>query len=240
MTIGSGRLAVSNLSRTLNGSRLMPTLSFELEPGHVAFFRGSSGCGKSTALRLIGALDPPDPVPTSQHKPPISLDGLSPADVTAPVWRTRVMLVAQTRVTLDGTPIDLFQRALGLDVRIRGLAPSKPSEAFIDAAVALGLSEETLEREWRVLSGGENQRAALALSFALQPACLLLDEVTSALGMSSTKQVEKATARLALAGTSVIMVTHDDDQPDRLRALLPADHTQVIHFEIPNDNVVLN
>jgi ABC-type iron transport system FetAB ATPase subunit len=228
----TGNLVVSNLCRSVGGMPLMPPISFELEPGHIAFFRGKSGTGKSTAQRVIAGLDPPD-TPDS-----VILEGQSPFETTLPVWRTRVMLVSQSRVTLNGSPIALFERALTLDVRKRNATPSKTVSDFVEAASALGLSETTLGKDWRVLSGGENQRAALALALALQPPCLLLDEVTSALDVEAVEQVENAIVRILALGTSVVMVTHDPDQPGRLEARLPAEHAHFVCFANPNTEIL--
>jgi ABC-type iron transport system FetAB ATPase subunit len=223
-------LVVTSLTRSVDGHSLVPPLSFTLDPSHVLFLTGPSGAGKSSALRLIAGLDPPDP-PAAAARPPVLLDGRTPADVTVPVWRTRVMLVQQTRVALEGSPLDLLELALGLDVRAWEPAAPDAAAEFLRVAASLSLAADLCGKEWKLLSGGENQRAALALALALRPAVLLLDEVTSALDPAATRQVEEAVAAAAAAGTSVIMVSHDPDQPDRIRARMPLDaHARVLDF----------
>lgn len=234
-TAAAGTLTARHLSRTLRGALLSPALTLSLPPGHVAFFRGPSGCGKSTALRLLAALDPPDPAPSAA----LALGAHTPASLSPPAWRTRVHLVAQARVALPGSPADLLTRAAGLQARAHPSTAPPPSVAALTAAAAaLGLPQDALDREWAALSGGENARAALALALALRPACLLLDEVTSALDAPAARRAEEAIASLARDGAAVVMVTHDEEQPARMQALLPEGHTQVVLFGQTAERIV--
>ncbi len=68
----------------------------------------------------------------------------------------------------------------------------------------------------RVLSGGEQQRLALARVWALQPEVLFLDEPTASLDPGATHEVEKVIAALHEAGTKIVMVTHNLGQAHRL------------------------
>ena len=72
------------------------------------------------------------------------------------------------------------------------------------------------ERPARVLSGGEQQRLALARAWALRPEMLFLDEPTAHLDPGSTRQVEAIVAEIARQGTKIVMTTHDLGQARRL------------------------
>jgi tungstate transport system ATP-binding protein len=68
----------------------------------------------------------------------------------------------------------------------------------------------------RVLSGGEQQRLALARVWALQPEVLFLDEPTASLDPGATHEIEQVIAALHAAGTKIVMVTHNLGQAHRL------------------------
>jgi tungstate transport system ATP-binding protein len=72
------------------------------------------------------------------------------------------------------------------------------------------------DRPARRLSGGEQQRLALARALACEPQVLLLDEPTSSLDPSSTKLVEDIIAQVSASGIKVVMATHDIGQARRL------------------------
>jgi ATPase subunit of ABC transporter with duplicated ATPase domains len=76
-------------------------------------------------------------------------------------------------------------------------------------AAEWGLAESYFDQSWSTLSGGESQRASLAIALALEPDVLLLDESTSSLDEQATLQVEDTLSRL---GIPVVMVSHDSAQ----------------------------
>jgi tungstate transport system ATP-binding protein len=85
----------------------------------------------------------------------------------------------------------------------------------LDALAQFGLTTCT-ETPARVLSGGEQQRLALARAWLLSPAILFLDEPTSALDPAATKAVEVAVREFHQRGTRIVMTTHDLHQARRL------------------------
>ncbi|MGH7123883.1 MAG: ATP-binding cassette domain-containing protein, partial [Stellaceae bacterium] len=84
-----------------------------------------------------------------------------------------------------------------------------------DALAEVGLAG-LANRPARALSGGERQRLALARAWALHPEVLLLDEPTASLDPASTRAVEAVIAAFDMAGTKIIMTTHDLGQARRL------------------------
>jgi tungstate transport system ATP-binding protein len=68
----------------------------------------------------------------------------------------------------------------------------------------------------RVLSGGEQQRLALARAWALQPEIIFLDEPTASLDPGATQEIEKVIAAMVAAGTKIVLVTHNLGQARRL------------------------
>ncbi|MGH6945997.1 MAG: ATP-binding cassette domain-containing protein, partial [Kiloniellales bacterium] len=72
------------------------------------------------------------------------------------------------------------------------------------------------ERQARLLSGGEQQRLAIARAWACEPEVLFLDEPTASLDPSATRAVEELILQVAAAGTKIVMTTHDLGQARRL------------------------
>ncbi|KAL0038243.1 hypothetical protein WJX79_009937 [Trebouxia sp. C0005] len=173
-------LDVRNLKRVVDGRVIITNLSFSVKsPGDVLFIRGASGVGKSLLLRVLACLDP-------LQEGILTLDDRTPRQIGVPNWRSLITYVPQARVTLKGTPSELYftaQRFAAQKGRPRGDLPALIHE--------LGLQQGVLNQSWAELSGGEAQRVLLAVTLALKPQFVLLDEVTSALDHESALKAEK-------------------------------------------------
>jgi uncharacterized protein (TIGR00245 family) len=202
-------------------------LSLELHHGDRIGIQGPSGIGKSQILRTLAGLEALD-------RSSLVLMGASASDVFMPEWRRRISLVPQNRPSLDGTPRDFYQQVcryhsqqqqqnhLNLGDsdssninKSKLLASGGGRRKQQDPAVLAaewGLAESFFDQSWSTLSGGESQRASLAIALALEPDVLLLDESTSALDEQVTLQVEDTLQRI---GIPVVMVSHDSAQVDR-------------------------
>ncbi len=180
-------LSVSDLTRLELGP-----LSFTMAAGECLALRGPSGAGKSLLLRAIADLDP--------NEGRVSLDGESREDMPAPDWRRRVAYLAAEA----------------------GWWADKVADHFQDWAAArrlveaLGLPADC--GDWPVarLSTGEKQRLALARSLLMEPRALLLDEPTSGLDPDAVERVEALIRARQEAGVSVLWVTHDHVQAQRV------------------------
>jgi tungstate transport system ATP-binding protein len=94
--------------------------------------------------------------------------------------------------------------------------PGRERRARIAEALALVGLEGFERRAARTLSGGEQQRLALARAWALRPQLLLLDEPTASLDPAATRRVEAILADLRARGVTIVMSTHDLGQARRL------------------------
>jgi putative ABC transport system ATP-binding protein len=171
----------------------------------ITVIRGSSGSGKSTLLRLCNRLVVP-----SAGTIRLLDDDLLALDPV--VLRRRVGMVFQRPTPFPGTVLENLLAA----------APLTPEQAEAQLR-RVGLLPELLDRDALTLSGGEAQRMCLARTLATGCEVLLADEITSALDPDATARLEQLGRELAEAGTTVLWVTHDSAQGERL-----ADHLVTI------------
>jgi putative ABC transport system ATP-binding protein len=162
---------------------------------------GPSGSGKSTLLRLLNRLA--DPVLGIVRYEGADVRERDPLEL-----RREVCLVPQLPALLEGTVEENVRFAAGLADR----EPDVPR--LLDLA---GLGESFAARDSRRLSVGEQQRAMLARSLALEPRVLLLDEPTSALDEEARGAIEATLVHLReRLDVSIVLVTHDLEQARRM------------------------
>ncbi|MEM9439908.1 MAG: ABC transporter ATP-binding protein [Pseudomonadota bacterium] len=168
----------------------IPSLS--ISAGECVVVVGPSGAGKSLLLRSIADLDP--------NEGNISLDGRARATMSAWRWRRQVMFVPAES----------------------GWWSDRVSDHFLTDDVArhlitsLGLPTEAISWNITRLSTGERHRLAIARALGHQPKALLLDEPSAALDAEATKRLEVVLQERLAAGMSLLLVTHDQDQAERL------------------------
>ncbi len=190
-------LVLDRVSFVANGKIIVDRLSAEIVPGPRTIILGPNGAGKSVLMRLChGLLEP---------------------SVGRIVWhesgggRGRQAMVFQR-------PIMLRRSVLGnvvYGLKLAGVARGERELRAMDVLEAVGLSD-LAERAARVLSGGEQQRLALARAWALNPEVLFLDEPTANLDPHATRDVESIINQIGVGGTKIVMTTHNLGQARRL------------------------
>ena len=176
----------------VDGRLILDHIKDHIHEGHVTGIVGASGSGKSTLLRLLNRLEEP----TSGH---ILFRGVAITEIDVRELRRRVGMVAQ-RPTMVTDRVDS-------EVRVGAIGLTDTEVDVLLSRVAL----EHLDRAQRPddLSGGEQQRLALARALAVDPEVLLLDEPTSALDHASAVSVDDVVRGLTTSGLSVVLVSHD-------------------------------
>lgn len=190
-------LQVENLSRTIAKRTLFTGLSFSLDEGESLAISAPSGFGKTQVLRCLAHLVP--------FEGTITLDGKTAKEVGVPCWRRDIVYCAQVPPIYSGSPAD-FEALIG-----KFSSQLKREHMPAREIAKLWKVDHIWEKPWATLSGGEVQRASLALSLSTNPRLLLLDEPTSALDAATRDLVEER-----LSGHAAIWVTHDREQAARV------------------------
>jgi tungstate transport system ATP-binding protein len=173
---------------------IIQPLSLEITAGPSTIILGANGAGKSVLMRLMHGLLPPSGGTLSW---------------SAPDARRRQAMVFQRPVMLRRSALDNVLYALHA-------AGAVDAERVAREAIAeVGLTH-LAQRPARVLSGGEQQRLALARAWALHPEVLFLDEPTASLDPTATREIEAVIRAFDAAGTKIVMATHNLGQARRL------------------------
>ena len=192
-------LALDNVSYASNGQSIISnvTLTIDAEPSTIIL--GANGAGKSVLMRLMHGLLSPSAGRVRWNEP------------DAGSVRRRQAMVFQR-------PVMLRRSALANVLYALSLAGVPAAEREAQALVALdevGL-RHLAHRPARVLSGGEQQRLALARAWALHPEVLFLDEPTANLDPGAAREIETVIRAFDAAGTKIVMATHNLGQARRV------------------------
>jgi tungstate transport system ATP-binding protein len=181
----------------LGGRTLLDGLSFRLAPDGITALMGPNGAGKSLTLRVMAGLIEPDggSVRFAGGRP-------SPREL-ALVFQKPVLLRRSARANL------------GHALATYGV-PRRARPGRIDELLGLTELAALADAPARRLSGGEQQRLAMARALAARPRILLLDEPTASLDPQATAAIETLVRRAAGDGVKVVLVTHDRGQAARL------------------------
>lgn len=192
-------MTATDLRFEVDGRALIDCGSFVLSGGARTVVLGPNGAGKSLLLRLCHGLLSP----TSGR---IDWAGLRPQaarDYQAMVFQRPVLLRRSVAANIAYV------------LSVKSVPRPRRPQAVAEALEIAGLTE-LANRPARVLSGGEQQRLAIARAWAVRPEVLFLDEPTSNLDPASTAAVESLIEAVHRAGTKVIMTTHDLGQAQRV------------------------
>ena len=189
-------LHAEGLGFSARGIDILRDVALLLEDGPPTLIIGPNGAGKSVLLRLLHGLLPPS---TGR----VRWSGASAQARQSMVFQ-RPVLLRRTVAANVAYPLSL------------GGIGRMEREKRVQAALDLVGLAHLAERPARKLSGGEQQRLALARAAALHPSVLFLDEPCASLDPAATRAVEQVIAHLAESGTKIIMTTHDLGQARRL------------------------
>lgn len=193
-------LTVTRLGFSADGRALLDDISWTLHRGGTTIVIGPNGAGKSLLLRLCHGLIAPHSGGIHWAQPGGAVGGHRRH---AMVFQRPVMLRRSARANLLHA-----LAAAGLDHAARGARADVALARFGLAALA--------GRPARLMSGGEQQRLAIARAWALSPEVIFLDEPSSHLDPGATRQIEEMLRALRAEGVTLVMTSHDLGQARRL------------------------
>jgi tungstate transport system ATP-binding protein len=192
-------LILEDVSFVASGRTIIDSVSCEFAPGPRTLILGPNGSGKSVLMRLCHGL-------------------LSPTSGRV-VWRgSRDQRRPRAQAMVFQRPVMLRRAAFAnvtYGLELAGVAKSARDKRAREVLDAVGLSA-VANRPARVLSGGEQQKLALARAWALEPEVLFLDEPTANLDPGATREVERIVEQIHATGTKIVMTTHNLGQARRL------------------------
>jgi len=190
-------LKIANLSKTYpDGTQAIGDLSFEVEPGEFVCIVGPSGCGKTTLLKTMSGLL----APTSGT---VELDG---GKVTAPPEQMALVFQDYSRSLYPWMTV-----AKNVEFPLRRKSKDRKA-AVAQALESVGLKGFEGKYPWQ-LSGGMQQRVAIARGLAYRPEILLMDEPFASVDAQTRSDLEDLVLKIRHDyGVTILFVTHDIDE----------------------------
>ena len=189
-------LALENVSFVVDGRRILDAITVEIVAGPRTVILGPNGAGKSVLMRICHGLMKP----SAGRVQWLGANG----------GRRQAMVFQR--------PVMLRRSALGnamYGLKLAGFSRRECELRAHDVLEAVGL-ERRAQQPARLLSGGEQQKLALARAWALGPEVLFLDEPTANLDPLATREVETIIGQIRAGGTKIVMTTHNLGQARRL------------------------
>jgi len=192
-------LALERVGFAAGGRAILADIDLVLEAGPRTMILGPNGAGKSVLMRIChGLLAPSEGTVRWAH----------PENPGEP---RRQAMVFQRPVLLRRSVLANLTFALA----VAGVPGHERDGRALAALDRVGLASFA-DRPARVLSGGEQQRLALARAWMLEPEVLFLDEPTANLDPGATREIESIVHSIHAAGTKIVMITHNLGQAQRL------------------------
>lgn len=206
-------LAVRDLHKAFDGVGVLRGVDLQVVPGRLTAVLGSSGCGKTTLLRVLAGFESPD-----RGSVTIGQTQVCGPDRVLPPERRGIGYVSQEGALFPHLTV-AGNITFGLPRKAR-----RARRRVAELLELVGMEPGYARRYPHQLSGGQQQRVALARALAPDPSIVLLDEPFSALDAGLRAETRRAvTDALRLAGSTAVLVTHDQSE-----ALSTADRVAVM------------
>ncbi len=203
------------------GGPALDDVSVDVEKGEFVFLVGSSGSGKSTALRLILR----ETRPTSGRVYVAGKEINRLAGWKVPRLRRQIGTVFQDFRLLQSKTV---AENVAFAMQVTGHSPKEVRALVPETLELVGLDTKA-DRLPDELSGGEQQRVAVARAFVNRPMILIADEPTGNLDPTTSVGIMKLLDRINRTGTTVVMATHDHGIVDQMRKrVIELDHGKVV------------
>ncbi|MDV6278385.1 ATP-binding cassette domain-containing protein [Rhodococcus erythropolis] len=190
------------MSKKFGSRDILSNVSLSVESGSMSAITGPSGSGKSTLLNCVGLLEKPD-------TGTIRIDGTDTTNLSKrqrlQFFRYSLGYLFQNYALVDSESVDY-----NLDIATRYVPHQRTSQLKRQALDFVGLDSIYTRQKIYELSGGEQQRVALARLVLKRPSVILADEPTGALDADNRSIVLDALQKMSGNGATVLIATHDD------------------------------
>lgn len=214
-------IKLHNISKVYNRSKVLNRVSLHIAPGEFVSIVGQSGAGKTTLVRILIGEER-----TSEGQVIIGdwdITKITKREV--PFLRRQIGVIFQDFKLL---PRKTLEENVSFALEVSNGSPAKIKKIVPSVLKIVGL-EDKKNRYPTEVSGGEQQRAAIARALVHQPKILLADEPTGNLDAINANEIIDLLLRINKFGTTVILVTHNKEIVNRLnRRVITMDHGQVI------------
>ena len=193
-------LSLENIEKSFDGEKILKNISLDIGRGEFITLLGSSGCGKTTTIRIIAGLETPDG----------GKGVLNGKDITALAPEKRdVNTVFQNYALFPHMNVE---KNIGYGLRLKKMSQNEIKNE-VKNALSLVQLEGFEKRNPSQLSGGQKQRVAIARAVVNKPSVLLLDEPLGALDLMLRRQMQTELKKLQKAlGITFIYITHDQEE----------------------------
>ena len=193
-------LSLKNIKKSFDGENVLNNISLDIDRGEFITLLGSSGCGKTTTIRIIAGLETPDSGKVILNGNDIT--GLAPE-------KRDVNTVFQNYALFPHMNVE---KNIGYGLRLKKM-PNNEIKKEVNKALSLVQLEGFEKRNTTQLSGGQRQRVAIARAIVNKPSVLLLDEPLGALDLLLRRQMQAELKKLQKTlGITFIYITHDQEE----------------------------
>jgi putative ABC transport system ATP-binding protein len=200
-------------------------VSLEIAPGDYVAIVGPSGCGKSSLLNLLGGIDRPDAGDVAIRGE--RLAGLGDRELT----RFRLHNIGFVFQRFYLMPVLTARENVELPMAEAGVPSAARRARASELLKYVGLGARERHRPPQ-LSGGEQQRVAIARALANRPALVLADEPTGELDARTGGEIIALFERLNADGTTLVVVTHDEELARAARRVIHMRDGAIVHHEV--------
>lgn len=193
-------LSLENIEKSFDGEKVLKNISLDIGRGEFVTLLGSSGCGKTTTIRIVAGLLTPDSGKVILNGKDITMLAPEKRDVNT-VFQNYALF-----------PHMNVEKNIGYGLKLKKM-PASEIKAEVEKALSLVQLEGFEKRNPSQLSGGQKQRVAIARAIVNKPSVLLLDEPLGALDLMLRRQMQTELKKLQKAlGITFIYITHDQEE----------------------------